>query len=52
MLVSRANAKAQEEMLRLLAESFLWITAPESQSDAIDGVEIGNRAPGGNGGYD
>jgi len=52
MLDSRANAKGQEERLRLLAESFLWITAPESQSDSIDGVEIGNRTPGGKGGYD
>jgi hypothetical protein len=47
MLDSSANAKGQEARLHLLAESFLWMTAPDSQSDSIDGVEIGNRTPGG-----
>jgi hypothetical protein len=52
MLDSRANARVKKERLRLLAEGFLWIAAPERQSDSIDGVEIGNRTPGGKGGYD
>jgi hypothetical protein len=43
---SSRNEKRRQQRLEMLAEHFLRITGQE-ESDSIDGVEIGNRRPGG-----
>ena len=43
---TKQNAGIKKQRLELLAEHFLRVTQNGSQSDSIDGIEIGNRTPG------